>query len=374
MTRLHVLPIALLSAIAVPLRAQEDSERTTIGGYGEVHYTNSTGADSPGQIDLKRFVVYLAHTFSDRISVRSEIEVEDAKVEGGESGGEVAIEQLVLDYRVSDAFTLRSGLLLPPIGILNENHEPPTFNGVNRPDFDTDVIPTTWRELGVGAAGAVPGVPGLGYRAYLLNGLKADGFAGPDGIAEGHQEGKDASFANPSITGRLEYGRPGLKLGGSFWYGGSANQDPGIGTGTFAAPVTLVAADGQYDLGAFSFRGEAALINIGDAKKINAVFGNAVGSRLGGGYLEGAANLLHWFAPTATQRLNLFVRHEHYDTQLDVPSGTVDDHNLARRITTLGLNYKPIWNVAFKADYQLRRNQAGVGQDQVVWLGAGYQF
>jgi hypothetical protein len=339
-----------------------------------VHYTNSTGADSPGQIDLKRFVVYLAHTFSDRISVRSEIEVEDAKVEGGESGGEVAIEQLVLDYRVSDAFTLRSGLLLPPIGILNENHEPPTFNGVNRPDFDTDVIPTTWRELGVGAAGAVPGVAGLGYRAYLLNGLKADGFAAADGIAEGHQEGKDASFANPSITGRLEYGRPGLKLGGSFWYGGSANQTPGLGDGLFAAPVLLLAGDARYDVGAFSFRGEAAMISIPDAGKINAVVGTDVGRRLAGGYLEGAVKLLDWLAPASKQQFNLFVRHERFNTQAEVPSGTIADPANSRRITTLGVSYKPLWNVVFKGDYQLRRNQSHQSQGEVASLGIGYQF
>jgi hypothetical protein len=367
------LLLALSPLDQAGLAAQEsEKDQTTIGGYGEVHYSNASGKDTPGLIDLARFVVYVGHQFNDKLSFHSEIEIEDAKTEGSEPGGEVAVEQAFIDYYLSPAFTFRTGLLLIPVGIVNEKHEPPSFNGVNRPDFDHDILPTTWRELGLGAAGRLGG--GLAYRVYLLNGIKAEGFSAGEGIYEGHQEGQNASFANPSLTGRLEWGRPGLKLGGSFWYGGSANQDPGIGTGTFAAPVTLVAADGQYDLGAFSFRGEAALINIGDAKKINAVFGNAVGSRLGGGYLEGAANLLHWFAPTATQRLNLFVRHEHYDTQLDVPSGTVDDHNLARRITTLGLNYKPIWNVAFKADYQLRRNQAGVGQDQVVWLGAGYQF
>ena len=324
----HPLAALLLVASVPSLSSQQDSERTTLGGYGEVHYTNPTGTNSPGQVDLKRFVVYLAHQFNDRISVRSEIEVEDAKVEGGEAGGEVAVEQLVLDYRFSDAFTLRSGLLLPPIGILNENHEPPTFNGVNRPDFDTDVIPTTWRELGLGAAGRIPGTSGLAYRVYLLNGLKADGFAGSDGIAEGHQEGKDASFANPSVTGRLEYGRPGLKLGGSFWYGGSSNQTPGLGDGIFAAPVLLVAGDVRYDVGAFMFRGEAAMISIRDAGKINAAFGTNVGRRLDGGYLEGAVKLLNWLAPDSRQQFNLFVRHERFNTQADVPGGTIADPRL----------------------------------------------
>src|SRR5207244_3752831 len=110
-----------------PLAAQ-DEESTTIGGYGEVHYTNATGPDTPGKVDVKRFVVFLAHNFNERVAFRSELEVEDTKVEGGEAGGEVALEQVYLDYRFSPAFTLRAGLVLPPIGIINETHEPPTFN------------------------------------------------------------------------------------------------------------------------------------------------------------------------------------------------------------------------------------------------------
>ena len=84
---------------------------------------------------------------------------------------------LVLETGPSDALTLRSGLVLPPVGIINETHEPPTFNGVDRPGFDNDVIPTTWREIGVGAVGRVPGVEGLSYRVYLVNGLRSAGFS-----------------------------------------------------------------------------------------------------------------------------------------------------------------------------------------------------
>src|SRR5437899_1301582 len=236
-----------------PFQVLAAQERTTVGGYGEVHYTNSTGAKTPPVVNLARFVLYLAHTFDDRLAFRSELEVEDAKLESGEPGGEVALEQAYLDYRLAERLTLRSGLVLPPIGIINETHEPPTFNGVDRPAFDRDVIPTTWREIGVGAVGSVPAIAGLGYRLYLVNGLKAEGFSAERGIREGRQEGKEASFANPSLTGRLEWARPGLKVGGSFWYGGTANQDSVLGNGTFAAPITLVSADARYEVGGFMF-------------------------------------------------------------------------------------------------------------------------
>jgi hypothetical protein len=349
-------------------------ERTTTGGYGEAHYTNFTGPSTPGQVNFRRFVVYLAHTFNDQIAFRSELELEDARIEGAASGGEVALEQAYLDYRLSDQVTLRTGLVLAPVGIVNETHEPPTFNGVDRPAFDHDVLPTTWREIGVGALGRVPGATGLSYRLYVLNGLSAEGFTAEEGIRGGRQEGQQASFANPSFTGRLEWARPGVKVGGSFWHGGTANQDPALGSGAFAAPITLLSADVRYEVGAFAFRGVVASIAVSDAQAINTTYGDSVGSRITGGYLEGAYNLLHELAPASSQKLYGFVRHERFDTQADVPPGTARNRSLARRITTFGLSYKPTYNTVFKGDYQLLRNKAGLSEAEVLSLGVGYQF
>lgn len=363
----------LVATFPLVLGAQE---RTTLGGYGEVHYSNATGPNTPGLVDLTRFVVYLAHTFDERITLHSELEVEDAKVEPGGRAGELEVEQAYLDYRLTDWLTVRSGLVLIPIGIVNEIHEPPTFNGVARPAFDQDVIPTTWREIGVGAAGTIPGVSGAAYRLYLVNGLRASGFSADQGLREGSGEGQQASFANPSLTGRLEWARPGLKLGAAFWYGGTANADSVLGTGTFAAPVTLLSADARYDVGAASFRAEVANVSVSDAGAIDARYGTAIGSRLAGGYLEAAYNLLAALSPASSHKLNAFVRHERYDMQADVPAGVTRDRSLDRRITTLGLTFKPTWNTAFKGDYQLVRNAAGAagGEHEVLSLGIGFQF
>jgi hypothetical protein len=374
----RVVAFAALSLVVITARgvAQEsqEEERTTIGGYGEVHYLNPTGPDTPAEVNVARFVVYLAHTFSEKIAFRSELEVEDAKVEGGEEGGEVALEQLYLDYSLSPAATIRAGLVLPPIGILNETHEPPTFNGVERPAFDHDVIPSTWRDIGVGVLGTLPGSAGLSYRVYLLNGLVANGFTAEEGIRGGRQEGKEATFANPSLTGRLEWARPGLRIGGSFWYGGTTAADPALGSGRFDNAVALVSADARYDIGAFMFRGIVANVSIADADQINTAFGGQVGSRIAGGYVEGGYNLMRTLAPASAQQLNAFVRHERFNTQAGVPAGVTRDDALARRITTVGLSYKPVYNVVFKGDYQVRRNKAEVGEDEQLSLGVGYQF
>jgi hypothetical protein len=275
---------------------------------------------------------------------------------------------------VADWITLRTGLVLPPVGIINETHEPPAFNGVERPGFDRDVIPTTWREIGLGAVGTIPGGSGLAYRIYLVNGLRADGLSASEGIREGRQEGRQASFANPSLTGRLEWARPGVKIGGSFWYGGTADTNTAVGSGTFGAPVALLSADARYERGPFALRAVVANISVQDAQAINAAYGQSVGSRIAGGYLEGAYNLLRLVAPASSQKLNAFVRHERYDTQASVPAGLTRDRSLARRITTIGVTYKPTWNTAFKGDYQVLRTAAGAGASEVMSLGIGYQF
>ena len=366
--------VCLLSTISP--RHVTAQESTTLGGYGEIHYTNRSGRNTPAEVNLRRFVVYLAHTFDERLTFRSELEVEDAKVEGGSAGGEVALEQAFLDYRFSNTLTLRTGLVLIPVGIINETHEPPSFNGVDRPAFDNDVIPTTWREIGVGIVGALPIAEGLSYRLYVVNGLVASGFSDAEGIREGRQEGRNASFANPSLTGRVEWVRPGLRVGGSFWYGGTTAGDTLLGTGTFKVPVSLISADARYDRGALSLRGVVATIGVSDADSINALYGTAVGNRITGGYVEGAYNVLTFLAPRSKQRLNAFVRHERYDTQADVPAGTTRDRQFARRVTTVGLTYKPLFNVAFKGDYEVRRTAAGggVGAVETLRLGIGYQF
>ncbi|HEY6225237.1 MAG TPA: hypothetical protein VIW26_15750 [Gemmatimonadales bacterium] len=357
---------AVALVAAARLAAQET---TTVGGYGEVQYVNPSGA--PATVDLRRFVVYLAHTFSDRIALRSEVEVEHAKVEASDSTGEIEVEQVVFDYKLGERVTLRSGLLLVPLGIINEVHEPPTFNGVARPAFDEFVIPTTWREIGAGFTGSF--ADGWNYRLYLLNGLRAAGFTA-DGTREGSGEGQAASFANPSVSGRVEVVRPGLRAGASFWYGGTTGGDTLLGRGAFSRPVTFLAADVRYDVGGLAVRAEIANVAIPDAAAINARYGGAVGRRIAGGYAEAAVNLLHWLAPASTQKLALFARHERFDTQASVAPGTTRDGTRDRRVTTVGLTYKPTWNTAFKGDYQVLRNAANTGEGEALSLGIGFQF
>jgi hypothetical protein len=68
-----------------------------------------------------------------------------------------------------------------------------------------------------------------------------------------------------------------------------------------------------------------------------------------------------------------FVRYEEYDTQKAVPFGYERNPENDRQELTLGLVFKPIDRLAFKADWQQRHNAAGTGVNQ--WnLALGYIF
>ena len=368
MTRFRFVTLVILLA-AAPLQGQTQPT-TTVGGYGEFIFAKPSGGTASA--DVARVVVYLAHTFDERLAFRSELEVEHARLEAGGSAGEVAFEQAFLDYRLSDRFTLRSGLVLVPVGIINETHEPATFNGVVRPAADHDLIPATWREIGVGALGNFGG--GWSWRAYLVNGLKAEGFSAAQGIREGRQEGQGASFAGVGVTGRLEWARPGLKLGLSGFHGGSADTNTAVGSGVFGAPVTILAADARWESGPWTARALLVNVAVPDAGKINAAFGGTVAERSRGGYVEGAFDLLHLLNPGSPSRLDLFTRIERVNTQATMPTGTAADRSLDRTIVTSGVTFRPLSTVAFKADYQLLRTDSGVGEGETFDLGLGFSF
>ena len=112
-------------------------------------------------------MLLVAHQFSDRIRFVSELELEHAFVEGLEESGELELEQAYVDFLLSRRFNVRAGMLLMPVGIINERHEPPVYYGVERPFVDTVIIPTTWFEVGAGVHGEVG--RGWRYRAYLTS-------------------------------------------------------------------------------------------------------------------------------------------------------------------------------------------------------------
>src|ERR1041385_2780043 len=335
----------------------QSQESTTVGGYGELHYNEPDG-DSTGTLDFHRFVLYLGHSFNDNLTFKSEVEIEHTKLEGGQ-GGEIAVEQAFLDWHFNPSIGLRVGILLPPVGIINQIHEPPTFNGVERPNVDHFVIPATWRESGAGIYGTLS--EGINYQLYVVAGLLAKNFTGEEGIYEGKQEALESSPRNPSLTGRLNYvPMPELKIGGSFFMGNTTDGDTAAGNGT----LTLISGDVQYSNNQFALRAVGAFESIGDADKINAAFNNGVADQIYGFYIEGAYNIMPILSAEADETLSPFVRYEKYNTQAKVTGFTANPAN-ERNDVIIGATLKPTYNTAFKIDYQFLNNAGGTHTKQL---------
>jgi len=360
----------LLICLAIPSVAS--AQTPTLSGYMEVHLNKVQ--DEPSEADLHRLVLMVGHRFSDRLKLWSEIEIEHAFVEGGEESGEVAVEQAYIDLTVSRRFNLRAGMLLVPVGIINERHEPPTFHGVERTFVDTVIIPSTWRDVGVGAFGDLG--RGLSFKAYLMPGLDATGFTAEDGIAGGRQQGGHADASDPAITGRLEYRRAGLTAGASLWRGGAGFGLIRLNIETPAVAVSSV--DARYRKGRHELRGQWSMVNISGAADLNralqahAGISPNIASRLLGSYAEAATRV----SPDAwAHEVMVFGRYEIFDTQNKMPSGFLPLEHLRRSAVATGLTYFPDPDVAFKMDFIQERNKSSVvNAPWRINFGVGWWF
>lgn len=349
----------------------------SIGGYGELLYEafdsrRDDGAESGrvDQTDLLRGVLYFGYKWNDRWLLNTEIEYEHAST--GE-GGEVSMEFAYVDFLWRPEVGLRGGLLLVPMGFVNELHEPTVFLGAKRSAVETSIIPTTWRENGLGVFGdAGP----LTYRSYIVNGLDASGFAA-GGLRGGRQKGARAKSEDFAWVGRLDWTpAPGLLLGGSA-YAGDSGQDIEVTPGGEQLGVATTLFEGHFEWRwqGLQFRALAAQAELDDVAELNAARGltgaNSIGEKLEGAYLELGYDL---FARRGGESALIpYGRWEAIDTQAEVPAGFRANPANDQEILTLGFAYKPIEQLILKADYQDIDNEAGTGIDQINVL-LGYIF
>lgn len=347
----------------------------SIGGYGEMLYQNfdsqledGTPNGNDDTLDFLRAVLYFGYKFNDRFLFNSEIEFEHGST--GEEG-EVSVEFAYLDYLWRDALNVRAGLLLLPMGFVNELHEPTVFLGTMRPESERRIIPSTWRESGVGIFGDVGPFT---YRSYVVNGFDASGFAA-GGLRDGRQNGSKAKAEDFAWSGRLDYvGTQGLVAGLSAYFGDSG-QDLADGMGAIAAATSIFDAHVDWRFKGFESRLLYARAEVDDVARLNGALGlmgaDSVGERLVGRYVQAGYDLLVRRGGTA--RLVPYARWETLDTQDDVPTGFAADPANDREIRTIGLAYQPIRQLVFKAEFQETSNEADTGYEQIN-AGLGYVF
>jgi len=321
-----------------------------------------------------RHVLYTGFRFSDRVLFNAEIELEHAK-SGEGSPGAVSIEFGYVEAAVSANLNIRAGMVLVPVGIVNELHEPPTFFGALRPESERQIIPSTWRANGAGILGEFEN--GMGYKFYLVEGLDATRFSA-SGIRSGRQHGAKALAEDFGVTGRLYYtGVPGLDIGGSFYTGNSGQGLKDQAGNEIGARVTLLSAHGTYSHRGLVLRALYARSSIGEVNSLNGKLGltgrQAIGKSQEGYYLTVAYDVMPMIKSGSSASIHPFVQYEKMNTQKEVPAGFSLDPSKNRTNVTLGLSYKPHPNVAFKADYLDRKNEAGSAVDQFN-LGVTYLF
>ena len=366
-------PIAPLQTVSVSgdyQKAPDGETRLPVAGYMDFHVNRDSG--SPFVPDFHRFVLLFGHSFSDRIKFWSEVEVEHALVEGGVESGELAVEQAYLDFLITPKFNIRAGMMLTPVGIVNERHEPPSFNGVERPFVETVIIPTTWRELGFGFTGDLG--RGFRYRTYLTSALDGSRFSAEGGISDGKTSGFNSSLRNPALVGRLEYaGVRRLTLGTSFYRGSAGFNMPGVNP-----RVKIANFDGRYSYRRMDFRGLLAHTWVSQAGELNQHVRQNTGanpnvaSQMRGYYVEPA---FHVLPRRYRNDVIVFARRETYNTQHVMPNGYLPLGQFNRTSWVTGVTYKPVPDVAIKFDYVFNRNQSSVIKPlNGINLGIGWWF
>ena len=327
----------------------------SLGGYGEVVYSNYQDSTKKDFADAFRFILYGGYKFNEWIFMNTELEFEHAGIGNAQSKElEVYVEFSYLDFLLSKPFNLRAGLMLMPVGLINEFHEPTVYHGVLRPEIETNLIPSTWREIGVMAYGEP--IENLTYKIALINGLRADKFSNSTWIRSSRQQGAKVNADVGAVVANINYKVvQGLLVGGSYYLGeGSTGKGGDIDASTDKeADVSLYEVHADFRYKGLELRGlyvAGEVDNENDAFKNDATL-KKVGKEVGGWYLQAAYDILPLIRAGTEMGLSPFVRFEQYDTNKEVISGAPDP-TLDRTITTFGFGFKPHPNVVIKADYQ----------------------
>ena len=333
------------------------TEKTTFGGYGEMHYNNlenqlDGGNSDKNELDLHRFVLFIGHQFTDDLRFYSEFEVEHG-ISGDGQVGEVEMEQAYIEWDYAESHSAKGGVFLIPVGIINETHEPDTFYGVERNVVEKNIIPATWWEGGVALTGEI--APGLSYDAAATSGLFLDD--GEYKIRDGRQKTGKAKADDFAYTGRVKYtGVRGLELAATLQYQSDLLQSEIQSSGATDVDAVLFEAHANYKAGPFALRALYANWDIDEALDLT----KAGASEQTGWYVEPSYRL--------TENLGLFARYSQWDNQ----AGDSGDTEYGQ--TDIGVNYWLHDTVVLKFDYQDQDAPTGKDEFDGFNLGIGWSY
>ena len=365
---------ALLAAGTI----QSQEKKLVWSGYGQLDYNQRIDNETRqnGKLDVHRMVFLADYRFSERTFLLTDIEFEHVS--------QVYIEQAYLQHNIFPNVNIRAGLLLVPMGIINEFHEPPTFNGVERPNVDSYIVPTTLRELGAGFTGIIPAI-NTSYQAYVMTGYKgfqknAGLFDGANGFRKGRQKGAESFVSSPNLSVKFEnYSISGLTLGIAGYFGRSQSDyynnipknDEALLSKADSSTVgiSMLGIDARYNVSKFEFRGQYILSSQSGVEAYNAFTGKDLGEQMSGWYVEGAFSL---GTVEKTGIIKPFVRFEKYNTHAKTAGFTANKNYNITEITT-GLSWHVANGAALKVDYNYRTTKAS-GKAGTLNAGVAVMF
>jgi len=359
----------------------QNQKKLHFGGYGQIDYNQPLDKDyyRNGKLDVHRLILFAGYKFNERKKFITKIEFKHVL--------EVYIEQAYLDYRLFDNMSVKGGLLLIPMGIINEYHEPPSFNGVERPNVDKVIVPTTWREIGLGIDGRI-NLASLRYQLYLVNGFNGydgDGvFKGSNGLRSGRQKGAESYISSPNISAKIDYsGISGLKLGLSGYFGKSQStlynglDKNDVGAKSIADSsvigINMIGLDYRYSFSGFHSRGQLVYGKFSNVDEYNIFTNSDLGESMLGYYAEISYDIFQKNA-SINNELTPFFRFEQYNTHHSVISGMIqnDSYNITELI--FGFAFKMDRGAAFKIDYQMYKNAGESNFNSILNMGVGVWF
>lgn len=337
---------------------------TAIGGYveGNTNYFVEDGITEGFSMELRRFNIFLFSAISPRIRLISELEFEHGTEE-------IALETALIDVQIDPALVLRGGILLPPIGSFNQNHDAPVWEFVDRPIVSTEIIPSTLSEIGFGVYGKwFRGPLAVTYDAYVTNGL-GDGVivnsVGRTHVPSGRHGGifEEDNNGSPALSGRLAVVRRGFAEIGASFYTGYYNTYRAEGE-RIDEPrrLTLLALDFETAVFSADLRGEVALARIDLQDDLKELFGEGQW----GAHLDVVVPVWRPRIPIYDNAvLNAVLRLEAADFNVGSFQSTGD--NIFDQIYAVvpGISFRPSSDTVFRANYRRHWYRDFVGNDAV---------
>jgi hypothetical protein len=313
--------------------------------------------DGNADWDLRRLMARLTHKPAPWLRFHVEAGIENADAFGA--------QQALVEAAPVPEFGVRAGLLLLPLGIINQTNAPQTYLTVDRPLTDQLIIPTIWRELGAGIFGELAGA--LRYELDVVRGLDGADFAAQAPIAGGRGNGHGFGSGGAAVTGRIElFGAGGFVMGASGYYGSASGSQPLLD----GVRVGIVEADARLRAGGFDLRAEYAQLFVFNSYRVNDYLGllgqDAVAKSGRGAYVQIGYDVLRLGGAQTRQELVFFGAFENvnprsamsaynFNPPTITPPGEPrpNDPSPARSFVRGGVVYRPLPELAFKVDLQV---------------------